>query len=149
MEIILQDTIANLGKLGDKVDVKAGFARNYLIPLGKAMPATKDNLVQFEAKRAGLEKQAAKALEEANQRASTLASFLVKIPVLVGEEGKMFGSVGTKDIADVVTTAGVPVQKREVILPHGALKEVGEHEVSIQLHSEVTALIRVELVAES
>ncbi|MEP5567632.1 MAG: 50S ribosomal protein L9 [Halioglobus sp.] len=149
MEVILLENISNLGGLGDKVDVKAGFGRNYLIPQGKAVPATEDALAKFEARRAELEAAAAESLAAAEARAATLNDMqLVTIPANAGEEGKLFGSIGTRDIADAVTAAGVAVDKSEVRLPEGALREIGEYEINIQVHGEVTAIVALAVVPE-
>ena len=149
MEVILLENISNLGGLGDKVDVKAGFGRNYLIPQGKAVPATEEAIAQFEARRAELEAAAAEALAAAEARAAELnAMQLVTIEANAGEEGKLFGSIGTRDIADAVTAAVVAVDKAEVRLPEGALREVGEYEINIQVHGDVTAIIALAVVAE-
>ena len=149
MEVILLENISNLGGLGDKVDVKAGFGRNYLIPQGKAVPATEEAIAQFEARRAELEAAAAEALAAAEARAAELnAMQLVTIEANAGEEGKLFGSIGTRDIADAVTAAGVAVDKAEVRLPEGALREVGEYEINVQVHGDVTAIIALAVVAE-
>ncbi|MEP4147208.1 MAG: 50S ribosomal protein L9 [Halioglobus sp.] len=149
MEVILLENISNLGGLGDKVDVKAGFGRNYLIPQGKAVPATEDAVAKFEARRAELEAAAAESLGAAEARAATLNEMqLVTIPANAGEEGKLFGSIGTRDIADAVTAAGVAIDKSEVRLPEGALREIGEYEINIQVHGEVTAIIALAVVPE-
>ena len=149
MEVILLENISNLGGLGDKVDVKAGFGRNYLIPQGKAVPATEGAIVKFEARRAELEAAAAEALSAAEARAATLNEMqLITITANAGEEGKLFGSIGTRDIADAVTAAGVAVDKSEIRLPEGALRELGEYEVDVQIHGEVTAIIAVAVVPE-
>ncbi|MEH6588470.1 MAG: 50S ribosomal protein L9 [Halioglobus sp.] len=149
MEVILLENISNLGGLGDKVDVKAGFGRNYLIPQGKAVPATEGAIVKFEARRAELEAAAAEALGAAEARAATLNEMqLITITANAGEEGKLFGSIGTRDIADAVTAAGVAVDKSEIRLPEGALRELGEYEVDVQIHGEVTAIIAVAVVPE-
>ncbi len=149
MEIILLDKIANLGGLGDKVSVKAGYARNFLFTQGKAVPATKANLEVFEARRAELEAKIAEELAAANARAEKIAEMgSVTIASPAGDEGKLFGSVGTRDIADAITAAGVEVAKSEVKLPTGTLREVGEHEVELQLHSDVMTSIKVVIVKE-
>ena len=149
MEVILLENISNLGNLGDKVDVKSGFGRNYLIPQGKAVPATEDAVAQFEARRAELEASAAEALAAAEARGAELNALqLITIAANAGEEGKLFGSIGTRDIADAVIAAGVEIDKAEVRLPEGALREVGEYEVDIQVHGEVTATIAVAVVPE-
>ncbi|UTP73418.1 50S ribosomal protein L9 [Alteromonas sp. LMIT006] len=150
MDIILLDKIANLGGLGDQVSVKAGYARNFLFPQGKAVPATKDNVAKFEARRAELEAKIAEALTAAQARADQLAAFeAVTIASPAGDEGKLFGSVGTRDIADAITAAGVAVTKAEVKLPTGTLRELGEYDIDVQLHSDVTATVKVVIVAEA
>jgi len=149
MDVILLENIGNLGSLGDKVSVKSGYGRNFLIPQGKAVPATESNLAEFEARRAELEAQAAGVLAEAEKRAEAVNGLgLVTIAANAGEEGKLFGSVGTRDIAEAVTAAGVEVEKAEVRLPEGALRELGEYEISIQLHGDVTASIALAVVPE-
>ena len=149
MEVILLENIGNLGDLGDKVDVKAGFGRNYLIPKGKAVPATEDNVAQFEARRAELEAAAAEATSAAEARAEAINALgLISIAANAGEEGKLFGSIGTRDIADAVNAAGCEVEKSEVRLPEGALRELGEYEIAIQLHGDVTAMIAVAVIPE-
>ena len=149
MEVILLENISNLGGLGDKVDVKAGFGRNYLIPQGKAVPATEDNVAQFEARRTELEAAAATSLGAAEARAEGINALgLISIPANAGEEGKLFGSVGTRDIAEAVTAAGCDVDKSEVRLPEGALRELGEYEVTIQVHGDVTAMVAIAVIPE-
>ncbi len=149
MEVILLENISNLGGLGDKVDVKSGFGRNYLIPQGKAVPATESNVAAFEARRAELEAAAAATLTAAQKRADAINGLgLISIPANAGEEGKLFGSVGTRDIAEAVTAAGCEVDKSEVRLPEGALREVGEYEIAIQVHGDVIAAVAVAVVPE-
>ena len=149
MEVILLENVGNLGNLGDKVDVKAGFGRNYLIPQGKAVPATEDNVAQFEARRAELEAAAAGALSAAEARAEGINALgLISIAANAGEEGKLFGSIGTRDIAEAVTAAGCEIDKSEVRLPEGALRELGEYEVAIQVHGDVTAMVAVAVIPE-
>ena len=149
MEVILLENIGNLGGLGDKVDVKPGYGRNFLIPQGKAVPATEDNVAKFEARRAELEAAAAETLAAASARGEALTALsAVEIAATAGEEGKLFGSVGTRDIADALTAAGCEVDKAEVRLPEGAIRELGEFEVMIQLHAEVTASVAINIVAE-
>ncbi|MFN2289121.1 MAG: 50S ribosomal protein L9 [Chromatocurvus sp.] len=149
MEVILLENIGSLGGLGDKVDVKAGYGRNFLIPKGKAVPATSDNVAAFEARRAELERAAAEALTAAQKRAESLQALgTITIEANVGEEGKLFGSVGTRDIADAVTAAGCEIDKSEVRLPEGSLRETGEYEISVQLHTDVTAEMNVAVVPE-
>jgi len=150
MEIILLDKIANLGGLGDTVSVKAGFARNFLFPQGKAVPATKANVEKFEARRAEYEAKVAEELSAAQARADKVAELgEVTIAAPAGDEGKLFGSVGTRDIAEAITAAGVEVAKAEVKLPTGTLRETGEYDIDLQLHSEVTTSVKVVIVAEA
>ncbi len=149
MEVILLENIGNLGALGDKVDVKAGFGRNYLIPQGKAVPATEDNVAQFEARRAELEAAAAETLAKAEARAEAINALgLISIAANAGEEGKLFGSVGTRDIAEAIVAAGCEVDKSEVRLPEGALRELGEYEVAIQVHGDVSAMVAIAVIPE-
>jgi large subunit ribosomal protein L9 len=148
MEVILLEKVANLGALGSKVSVKAGYGRNFLIPQGKAVPATQSNLDAFEARRADLERQEAEILATAQARAEQLATLAVVIAAKSGDEGKLFGSVGTRDIADAITTAGIAVTKTEVRLPNGALRNTGEYKVALQLHSDVMAEVALTVVAE-
>lgn len=149
MEIILLDKVANLGSLGDKVDVKAGYARNYLVPQQKAVPATKKNVEFFEERRAELEAKLADVLDTAKARAEKINSLAtVTIASKAGDEGKLFGSIGTRDIAQAVTAAGAEVAKSEVRLPNGVLRTVGEHEVHFQVHSDVFAKLNVNIIAE-
>lgn len=149
MQVILLEKIHHLGELGSVVNVKAGYGRNFLIPQGKALPATKANLADVEARRAELEKQAAENLAAAQARAGQLAEARVVIPANAGDEGKLFGSIGTRDIAEAVTAAtGVEVEKAEVKLPNGVLRTTGEFEIDLQLHSEVIVTIQVAVVPE-
>ncbi|MBY4676394.1 50S ribosomal protein L9 [Marinobacterium arenosum] len=148
MEVILLEKIGKLGNLGDKVSVKAGFGRNFLIPQGKAVPATAANVEKFEARRAELEAAALEKLNAAQARAEALEGKEVTIVSKAGDEGKLFGSIGTRDIADAVTAAGSEVCKSEVRLPEGALRNVGEFDVSLQLHPEVSTVIKVTVVSE-
>ncbi len=149
MEVILLENIGNLGGLGDKVDVKAGYGRNFLIPQGKAVPATKDAVAQFETRRAELEAAAAETLAVAEKRAEALNALQpISIGANAGEEGKLFGSVGTRDIAEALAAAGCEVDKSEVRLPEGPLRELGEFEVDIQVHGDVTATVVIAVVAE-
>ncbi len=149
MEVILLEKVGKLGTVGDRVDVKAGFGRNYLLPQGKAVAATESNIAEFEARRAELEAAAADKRTAADGRAKLLADLgSVTIAANAGDEGKLFGSVGVRDIADAITAAGVEVAKSEVKLPGGTLREVGEFEVDVQLHVDVMATIKVVIVAE-
>ncbi|AZL85860.1 MULTISPECIES: 50S ribosomal protein L9 [Aliivibrio] len=147
MQVILLDKIGNLGGLGDQVNVKAGYARNFLIPQGKVVMATKANVEMFETRRAELEANVAKQLAAAEARAESVNALEVTIASKSGDEGKLFGSIGNRDIADAATAAGVAIAKSEVRLPEGALRTTGSFEVSIQLHSEVFATLKLEVVA--
>lgn len=149
MEVILLENVANLGSLGDKVKVRPGYGRNYLMPQKKAVPATKENIEMFEARRAELEKAAAETLAAAQARAEQIANLgRVVISAQAGEEGKLFGSVAVADIAHAVTAAGVELEKREVNLPEGPIRLLGEYEVELQLHAEVAQPITVVVEAE-
>ncbi len=148
MEVILLEKVGKLGSLGDKVAVKAGYGRNFLIPTGKAVPANNANIAEFEARRAELEKAAAEKLAASQARADQLNEKVVTIVSKAGDEGKLFGSIGVRDIADAITAAGVDVAKSEVRLPVGTLRTVGEFDITIQLHSEVNAIIKLVVVAE-
>ncbi|MBP54732.1 50S ribosomal protein L9 [Marinobacter sp.] len=148
MDVILLEKVANLGSLGDKVKVKAGYGRNFLLPYGKAVAATADNLKAFEERRAELEKAAAEKLAAAQARGEALEGASVTITSKAGEEGKLFGSIGVRDIADAITATGTEVEKSEVRLPEGPLRVVGEYEIELQLHSDVTVHINLAVVAE-
>jgi len=148
MEVILLEKIENLGLMGDKVNVRPGYGRNYLIPKGKAAPATEANIAAFEARRAELEKAAADALTTAEGRREQLAAMNITITARAGDEGKLFGSVGTGDIAAAICAAGVPVERHEVRLPTGAFRQVGEYEVQLHLHTDVNTTVRLTIAAE-
>jgi large subunit ribosomal protein L9 len=149
MEVILLENISKLGRLGQTVNVKAGFGRNYLIPQGKAVHATEANTAAFEARRAELESAAAALLAAAQLRADAISALgLISITANAGEEGKLFGSVGTRDIADAIVALGCEVDKSEVRLPSGALRELGEYEIAIQVHGDVTAIVAVAVIQE-
>ena len=148
MEVILLEKVGKLGAIGDKVAVKAGFGRNYLIPNGKAVMANAANVAEFESRRAELEAAAADKKTAAEARAALLAELAVTIEANSGDEGKLFGSIGTRDIADAITAAGVEVTKTEIRLPTGALREIGEYEIDVQVHSEVTQAIKLSVIAE-
>ncbi len=148
MDIILLQRIKNLGQLGDKVSVKAGYGRNYLIPQGKAVSATEANTAAFETRRAELEKAEAEQLASAQARAQQLGEVNVVITAKSGDEGKLFGSIGTRDIADALTAAGLSVDRTEVRLPNGALRHTGEFNVAVQLHHDVMADVLVTIVPE-
>ncbi len=143
MRVILQEKITNLGNVGDQVNVKPGFARNFLFPYGKALPATPEHVAEFEKRRAEFEKAAAEVLAKAQVRAKALESLKVTLTANASEEGKLFGSIASRDIAEAITQAGVEVEKREVNLPEGPIRQIGEYEVQIQLHSDVKLTIKV------
>ena len=150
MEVILLDKIAKLGGLGDKVSVKSGYARNYLLPKGKAVFASAANVEHFEARRADLEKELASVLETAQARAAKVVELSeVTIASKAGDEGKLFGSIGTRDIADAITEAGVEVTKAEIRLPLGTIRETGEFEIAIHLHHDVDTNIKLVVIAEA
>jgi large subunit ribosomal protein L9 len=148
MEVILLESIGKLGQLGDKVSVKGGFGRNYLIPQGKAVPATEDNIARFEERRAELEKAEAEKLAAAQARAEKLNDLEISVVAKAGDEGKLFGSIGTRDIAEAITEAGIEVEKSEVRLPAGVIRTIGEFDVALQLHPEVIANMKLTVVAE-
>lgn len=149
MNVILLDRIHNLGNLGDKVHVKPGYGRNYLIPQGKAVPATAANIALFETKRAELEKEVAAKTAVAKTRAAKLEALTLTIPVLVGDEGKLYGSVGATEIVNAIMALGVEAAKQEVQLPNGPLREVGDYEVEMHLHhGDVIAKVKVSIVTE-
>jgi large subunit ribosomal protein L9 len=148
MDVILLERVRNLGNLGDEVSVKNGYGRNFLIPQGKAVRATAANREVFEGRRAELEAQAAAQLKAAQDRAAGLAELAVTIAARASDEGKLFGSVGSREIADAVTEAGQEVSKDEVLLPVGPLRSIGEFTVDLQLHSDVTASVTVNVIPE-
>ncbi len=148
MNVILLDKIRNLGALGDEVSVKAGYARNYLLPYHKAVIANEANRARFEAERAELEKSQAEHLEAAKARAEKLNGATVQILAKAAEEGNLFGSVGAREIADALTAAGFEAHRSEVQLPDGPLKHIGDHEVHLSLHPEITVHITVSIVSE-
>lgn len=149
MDVILLEKVGKLDSIGEKVNVKGGYGRNYLIPTGKAVFATAENIASYEARRAEFEAAAKKLLTEAEVRATKLAALgVITIAANAGDEGKLFGSIGTRDIADAVIAAGVDVEKSEIKLPEGALREIGEFEIDIQVHSDVTQVIKLVVVAE-
>jgi large subunit ribosomal protein L9 len=148
MQIILLEKIDNVGNLGDLVDVKAGFARNFLLPQGKAERATKDNIEAFAQRRAELEKQQAETLAVAQGRAEKLNGLTVTVPSRAGTEGKLFGSVGTEEIRAAITDAGVEVEKKEIRMPDGPLRSVGEHPITLHLHTDVDVEVVIAVVAD-
>lgn len=148
MEVILLEKIQNLGKLGDKVKVRAGYGRNYLLPAGKAVSASSANIEKFEARRAELEQAEAEILQKAQVRAEQLNQVAVTITRKAGSEGKLFGSVGTIDITEAVRETGVELAKHEIRLPDGPFRSLGDFQVHIHLHADVEATIRINIVAE-
>ncbi|MBX2857948.1 MAG: 50S ribosomal protein L9 [Cellvibrionaceae bacterium] len=149
MEVILLEKVGKLGTIGDRVNVKAGFGRNYLLPQGKAISATQSNIADFEARRAELEAAASDRRTAAEGRAKLVAELgSVTIHANAGDEGKLFGSVGTRDISDAISAAGFEVTKAEVKLPQGTLRELGEYEVDLQLHADVSQTIKVVIAPE-
>ena len=148
MDVILLEKVANLGNLGDRVQVRSGYARNYLLPKGKATLATAANVKKFEARRAELEEVANDALAAAEARKAKLDGFKLLITAKAGNEGKLFGSIGTADIADAATAAGQPLSRGEVRLPEGPLRMVGEHTVMLHLHTDVDAELSVVIESE-
>jgi len=148
MEVILLEKVGKLGGLGDRVTVKGGYARNFLLPQGRAVLANEANVAEFEARRAELEKSAQEALDAAAARADALNGQTVTITAKSGDEGKLFGSIGTRDIAETAEQAGLTIDKSEVRLPEGPLRTTGDHEVQVQLHAEVFATITVSITGE-
>ena len=148
MEVILLQKVANLGNIGDRVKVKPGFWRNYLLPQGKAALATAANVAKFEERRADLEKRAADDLAAARTRAARLEGHALSITAKVGGDGKLFGSIGTADIAEALSAEGIEVERSEVRLPGGPIRLVGEHHVKVHLHSDVEVDLTVTVVAE-
>ncbi|AOM02433.1 50S ribosomal protein L9 [Cobetia marina] len=148
MQVILLDKIGKLGNLGDQVSVKAGFGRNYLLPYGLAVPATAENQAAFEAQRAELEAQVAERKAEAEARAAQLNEIELSLVAKAGEEGKLFGSIGPRDLAEAIAQSGIDIAKSEVRMPEGPLRNTGEYDIVLQLHAEVTATVRVVVVGE-
>ncbi len=148
MQVILMEKVVNLGNLGDVVKVKDGYARNYLIPQGKAKRASKANLEVFAARKAELERVAAEKLAAAQERASKLEGFVLQVSQKAGVDGRLFGSVGNVDIADALQAQGFDVAKAEVRLPEGPFKMVGEYDVTLALHTDVAVEIKVTVVGE-
>jgi large subunit ribosomal protein L9 len=148
MEVILLQKVANLGNIGDRVKVKSGFGRNYLLPEGKATLATVDNVARFEARRTELERTAREHLSSAEERAAAMKDFKLVISAKAGTEGKLFGSIGTSDIAEACSKTGFKVQRSEVRLPNGPLRTVGDHSVTLHLHADIDVPLAVSIVAE-
>ncbi|HET7676002.1 MAG TPA: 50S ribosomal protein L9 [Gammaproteobacteria bacterium] len=148
MDVILLKKVDNLGGLGERVKVKAGYGRNYLIPQGMAAPATAENVAAFEARRAELEREAAESLAAAEARRAELEQLPLSITVKAGSEGKLFGSVGTVDVAELVSAAGIPIERKEVRLPNGPIRIAGEHEVEFHFHADVSLRKTITVIGE-
>jgi large subunit ribosomal protein L9 len=148
MEVILLQKVANLGNIGDRVKVRSGYGRNFLLPQGKATVATADNVAKFEARRAELEKKAHEELSQAQARATKLQGFKLTISAKAGSEGKLFGSVGTSDIAETATRAGQPLSRSEVRLPSGPIRTAGEHVVQVQLHTDLVVDLQLNILPQ-
>jgi large subunit ribosomal protein L9 len=148
MDVILLEKVANLGNLGDRVAVRSGYARNFLLPKGKATLATPANVAKFEARRAELEKHAREQLSGAEARKAKFEGFKLTITAKAGSEGKLFGSIGTTDIAEAATAAGQQLARSEVRMPNGPLRSVGDHVVSVHLHTDVNIDLPITIVAE-
>jgi len=149
MEVILLEKIANLGNLGDKVTIKSGYGRNYLVPQGKAVAATAKKIAEFEARRAELEKAAAEKLSAAQKLGNELSKLQIVITHKAGDEGRLFGSVGTHNIAEAITAAGIAIEKQQIRLPHGAIRHIGEYPIDINLHSDVIVTLTIKIAAEA
>ncbi|AKK68039.1 MULTISPECIES: 50S ribosomal protein L9 [Xanthomonas translucens group] len=149
MQLILLQKVTNLGGLGDKVDVKPGYGRNFLVPQGKAVPATAANIAEFEAKRADYEAKAQSIHADAEARAAKLEGASVTVKANASTEGKLYGSVGPRDIAEAFTAAGLPLEKGEVVLSEGAFRNIGEYEVLVRLHADVETTVKVVVEAEA
>ena len=149
MEVILLEKIANLGNLGDRVTIKSGYGRNYLVPQGKAVAATAKKIVEFEARRAELEKAAAEKLSVAQKLGNELSKLEVVITHKAGDEGRLFGSVGTLNIAEAITAAGIAVEKHQIRLPHGTIRHIGDYSIAINLHSDVIVTLSIKVAAEA
>ena len=148
MEVILLESIAKLGDLGDKVSVKSGYGRNYLIPQHKAVPATQENVEAFEARKAELQRLEDDKLTQASTRAEKIGALNLCLTSKAGEEGKLFGSITVRDITEAAASEGVEVEKSEVRLPDGPLRELGDYEINVHLHSEVDVVLKVSVIAE-
>ena len=149
MEVILLEKIANLGNLGDKVIIKSGYGRNYLVPQGKAVPATATKIAEFEARRAELEKAAAEKLSAAQKLGNELNKLQIVITQKAGDEGRLFGSVGTHNIAEAITVGGIAIEKHQIRLPNGAIRHIGEYPIDINLHSDVIVTLTIKVAAEA
>ena len=149
MQLILLQKVTNLGNLGDKVNVKPGYGRNFLVPQGKAVPATAANVAEFEAKRADYEAKAKASLDGAQGRVAQLEGASVTLKVNASTEGKLYGSVGPRDIADAFTAAGLPLEKSEVVMGEGPIRHIGEFDVLVHLHADVETTVKVVVVPEA
>lgn len=150
MEVILLEKIRNLGALGDKVKVKPGYGRNFLVPKGKAVYATVGNIEKFEARRAELEKAAAEKYKAAETRLQALTALgTITISAKTGDEGKLFGSIGVRDIAAAINDAGFHVEKSEIHLPHGVIRNIGEFDIEVELHNDITTVVKLIIAAEA
>lgn len=149
MQLILLQKVQNLGNLGDKVDVKPGYGRNYLVPQGKAVPANATNLAEFEARRAEYEAKAQTIHADAEARKTLLTDAAVTIYANAATEGKLYGSVTSRDIAEALTKAGYPVEKSEVIMGEGALRRTGEYDILVHLHADVETMVKVTVAPEA
>lgn len=147
MEVILLEKIGKLGNLGDRVKVKGGYGRNFLLPFGKAVPATEANVAEFETRRSELEAAAGEKLTAAQERARQMEELEITIEAHAGDEGKLFGSVGPRDVADAIASAGIEVGKGEIRMPGGPIREVGEYEIDVHLHSDVNAVVHLIITA--
>lgn len=148
MQVILLEKVQNVGELGDTVKVKPGYARNYLVPQGKAVPATPQHVAEFEEKRAELERQQAEVLAAAKTRAEALQGRTLSVVCKAGDEGRLFGSVGTQDIAEAAASAGLELSRNEIRLPKEFIRQVGEYEINVHLHTDVDATLMLDVVAE-
>jgi large subunit ribosomal protein L9 len=148
MDIILLQKVANLGSIGDRVKVKSGYARNFLVPTGRATMATAANIAKFEAQRHELEAKANEELASAQSRATNFTDFKLELKAKAGSEGKLFGSIGTADIAEAAVRAGHPITRSEVRMPNGPIRSTGEHQVQLHLHTDVDVTLTVTIVAE-
>ncbi len=149
MEVILLEKIANLGNLGDRVTIKAGYGRNYLVPQGKAVAATANKIAEFEARRAELEQAAKEKLEAAQKLGAELGKLQISIAHKAGDEGRLFGSIGTHNISEAITAAGIAIEKHQIRLPHGAIRHIGDYDIDINLHSDVIVTLSIKVVAEA
>lgn len=146
MLVVLQEKVANLGNVGDQVTVKPGYARNYLFPFQKAVMATPENIAEFEKHRAELERAAAEVLAKAKAQLKSLENLSVTIAVNASEEGKLFGSIAPRDVAEAITKEGVEIEKSAVDMPEGPIRQVGEYDIQIRLHADVVATVKIVVV---